>query len=198
MSFITNKRAKELGLSGKKIKLAMLTIGAQTQMIESTVYGVNIIDQDDKQYHVNAIGIEQISTAIRPINTQRISKIFKIKESELNRPNTGEVDMLVGLQYAAFHPVCEKVEGHLLLYKNQFGLTVGGSHTEIVEETVIDESCLQIQSAVVMHAQTIPESSFFDIESLGVTCVPRCGGCKCGKCHPEGRICLYKKKQSTR
>ena len=28
---------------------------------------------------------------------------------------------------------------------------------------------------------------FHSIESLGVTCYPKCGGCRCGKCHTGGK-----------
>ena len=28
---------------------------------------------------------------------------------------------------------------------------------------------------------------FIEIESIGINCVPRCGSCSCGKCHPGGK-----------
>ena len=37
-----------------------------------------------------------------------------------------------------------------------------------------------------MHAREIADQ-FHTIESLGVTCQPRCGSCRCGKCHPGGK-----------
>ena len=39
---------------------------------------------------------------------------------------------------------------------------------------------------MVMHMQKDIEH-FFDMESLGVQCKPKCGSCKCGQCHPGGR-----------
>jgi len=39
---------------------------------------------------------------------------------------------------------------------------------------------------MVMHATGTIES-FFEMESLGVMCEPRCGGCKCGRCQPGAK-----------
>ena len=187
LSFITTKRAKELKLKGEKIQLSLLTIGAQSQTVNSLIYEVNLIESSGKVHQVHAVGIDKISSSIQPINMNRVCEIFGIGDGEINRPVSGEIDMLIGLQYAAFHPVCVAKEGHLLLYRNQFGLTVGGSHADVVEQTVIEDACLKVQSAAVMHAQLSSGIGFMEMESLGVNCIPRCGSCKCGQCHPGGK-----------
>jgi len=76
LSFITNKRAKELRLKGEKIQLSILTIGAQTQMVESLIYEVTLIESNDRVHQVQAVGIDKISSSIQPINMNRISGIF--------------------------------------------------------------------------------------------------------------------------
>ena len=29
-------------------------------------------------------------------------------------------------------------------------------------------------------------TEFSELEEMGVSCLPKCGGCKCGNCHPGG------------
>ena len=42
-----------------------------------------------------------------------------------------------------------------------------------------------VKHAMVLHV-TEP-SDFFSMESLGISCSPACGSCKCGKCHPGAK-----------
>ena len=94
--------------------------------------------------------------------------------------------MLIDQQVAALHPVRCKAVGNLILMKNEFGFVVSGSHSHIKTNAAITSSCLQARNAKVMYVSGKIES-FFDIEALGVTCEPKCGGCKCGHCHPGGK-----------
>ena len=168
------------------IKLSLVTVGAQTTQIQTKIFSVFLKDLDGVEVEVEAIGLERISTLIRGVNTKKASLILGIDEAEINRPVSGEIDMLIGLQYAAYHPAPVSSKGHLILYSNRFGTTIGGSHPEIQEETRIDESCSKVRGAVTMHATHVIDS-FFEVESLGVTCLPKCGSCKCGRCHPGGK-----------
>ena len=173
-------------LKGKRIHLSMTTVGGLTTRLESYEYAVILHDPEGKHVKVLAIGIDRISSRINGVNKQEISQIFQVDESTINRPVEGEVDMLIGLQYAAFHPVPVQTEGHLILYRNRFGNTIGGNYPGIQENTKLDESCSQVRQAVTMHA-TQAVDTFFEIESLGVNCTPRCGACACGSCHPGGK-----------
>ena len=186
LSFITTKKAEQLNLKGRQINLSMVTVGGQTTQLESYEYPVVLLDEDDNRVEVKAIGIEKISSSISKINKKEAARIFQIEESKINRPVGGEVDMLIGLQYAAFHPMPVQTDGHLVLYRNRFGNTIGGNYPEICEDTKIDESCSQVRLAVAMHV-TQAIDTFFEVESLGVNCTIRCGACSCGKCHHGGK-----------
>ena len=105
------------------------------------------------------------------MDRRRISEIFRIKEEQITRPTSGEVDLLIGLQYAAYHPAPVEVHGHLILYSNRFGKVVGGSHPEIRERTRIDDICAKARVSVSMHVRS-PVDTFFEIEGLGVV-MPR-------------------------
>ena len=53
---------------------------------------------------------------------------------QISRP-IGEVELLVGYDYAGWHPTKELSNDHLLLLSNQFGKCFGGSHTSVNERT---------------------------------------------------------------
>ena len=101
-------------------------------------------------------------------------------------PSVGEIDVLIGMQYAAYQPNRKACHGNLVLLENQFGMLVAGSFNDSNEQSIIDKSVLHIRHGVVMHTAHNMER-FFEIEGLGVSCNPRCGSCKCGKCHSGGK-----------
>ena len=105
-------------------------------------------------------------------------RLFKdVTKQEIARP-TGEIDVLIGFEYAGFHPQKEQFSGHLLLLKNQFGRCIGGTHPQIKE---INERH-KLNSVQVLHTTSPSVEDFYNIENLGIECTPRCGGCKCGRC----------------
>jgi hypothetical protein len=65
--------------------------------------------------------------------------------------------------------------------KNRFGHIIAGTHPSIQETTR-----KLVKHATVLHVEARMEE-FHSIESLGVTCYPKCGGCRCGKCHTGGK-----------
>ena len=145
-----------------------------------------MLKQDGKVVNIEAYGVEKISSRIEKVDIPGIATLFNVSASDIQRPTRGEIDVLIGQQYAAFHPVCCKSNGHLLLLKNDFGLVISGCHPHISVDDSISSACLQVRNATVMHAIGTVDK-FFDIEGLGVMCQPKCGGCKCGKCHPGGK-----------
>jgi hypothetical protein len=149
------------------------------------MYTTTLVNLYGKAVEVEVYGIKKISSQIEKVNADDIARLFRVGATEIARPEEGEIDVLIGQQYAAFHPVRFEASGHLLLMKNEFGLVVAGSHPQIKMRATITQSCLQVRNAIVMHAMGGVES-FFEIEGLGVMCEPKCGGCRCGMCHPGG------------
>ena len=186
LTLITFKKAKELNLKGKYAKLEMETVRGDAVTVDSSIYKVPMMDQNGNLVEIEAYGIARISSRVNRVNFETIAEIFQVDPSSLNRPCDGEIDMLIGQQVASLHPVRFKAVGNLILMKNEFGFVVSGSHMHIKANAAITSSCLQARNAKVMHVSGRVER-FFDIEALGVTCEPRCGGCKCGHCHPGGK-----------
>ena len=69
---------------------------------------------------------------------------------------------------------------------NRFGTLVAGSHSKVKERARLTQMCMEVKQAVVMKVAGIVDR-FSEVEGLGVSCVPRCGACKCGTCHPGGK-----------
>ena len=189
LSFITKRMAKHLNLNGKRIKLTLETVGGSVTSLDTYEYEIIVQDASKELVSMYVIGIDKISSSITPVNIQNIAKLFNISTSEISRPTEGEIDLLLGVRYAGYHPVRCDHRGHLLLLQNRFGKTFQGSHPQIKETTRIESTCLQLRHALVMFTKdSLNESEkFHAIESLGVNCIPKCGSCKCGTCHPGGK-----------
>ena len=164
----------------------MVTVGDKVTNVKSLLYKLKLIDQHGKSVELEVIGIDKISSPITPTNLSEIAKILQVDPESINRPSSGEIEVLIGLQYAAFHPERVKSVGHLTLYQNRFGKAVGGSHPRLREGTTIEDACSLVKIATAMHISEVHDT-FFQIEGLGVSCTPKCGSCKCGTCHPGGK-----------
>ena len=115
LSFITFKLAEKLRLQGKKANLSIQTVGGQTTSVESYQYSVNMIDLSGQRVEIEVLAIEKISSSISAVNIQDIASLFSVDSDSIKRPSSGEIDVLVGVQYAAYHPVRIEAKGHLLL-----------------------------------------------------------------------------------
>lgn len=182
LSLITFKKANELQLKGKEVKLAVTKVGGETEEIASCKYELGMKDQNGKSVYVLLYGIDKISTELESIDLSGVSQLFpSTLLNELHRPS-GEIDVLIGFEYAGFHPTRKRSNGHLLVMENRFGKCLGGSHPVLIEKTQ-----KLIKHVVIHHAKSIEIEKFFDIEGLGVECSPKCGSCRCGKCPIGGK-----------
>ena len=168
-------------LRGTPVKLQILVVGNKTNTVDSEVFKFVILGKDGIEVSIEAYGIQKVSSAISHVDMESLAKLFTKATSDISRANGGEIDLLVGMQYAAYHPVKIEEHGHLLLMKNQFGSLIAGSHPSIKEQTK-----LIVKHAIVLHAAG-SIGNFFELENLGTNSNPKCGGCLCGSCHPGGK-----------
>ena len=151
---------------------------------------------------INVIGIECISSEIESVNMDNIVDIFKIrckmkgslKQSNIKRPHAGDVECLIGYEYAGLHPVQRDSIDNLLLLDNRFGLVVGGTHPRVKDGTK-----KVLQNGVILRTNIcMSVEKFYNIEQLGIQCTPRCGNCKCGTCHSGGLDMTLKEERELR
>ena len=190
LSFITFCQAEWINLSGRRVNLKIVKVGGAIEELESCRYDLTLIDKANTAITISVLGIDRISMDITPIEVSGVIKLLEcVSVQDLDRPEEGEIDCLIGYEYAAFHPVCKQSAGHLLLLDNRFGMVIGGTYPTLKERTK-----KVLQHATVHHAMVRVED-FYKLEQLGVECTPKCGSCRCGQCHP-GRKSMTLKEES--
>ena len=160
LCFVTNSTAKEQNLKGKKVDLSIVKIGAQDEKINTMKYILPLVDAQGQTVHIEAYGIDQITSDIESVSTENLVQMFKgVSKDDIVR-SAGPVDVLIGYEYAAYHPQRTQNDGHLLLLQNRFGLCIGGTHPSIKDE--IKKHGLSY--ARVQHV--IKVEDFYKIENL--------------------------------
>ena len=103
---ITFRLAKKLQLHGDKVRLEIVTVGGESKQVDSQRYTVFIRDKVGKLVDIEVLGIDQISTDIELVDISGIMHQFEKSEAKnVTRPASGNIDMLIGFQYAAYHPL---------------------------------------------------------------------------------------------
>ena len=74
--------------------------------------------------------------------------------------DSDNIDILIGYDYAGYHPILEKCQDHTVLLKNRFGYIAAGSNRK--------ESNSGIHIEANTYLVTHSLDKFFEIESLGV------------------------------
>jgi len=141
LSMITLNKARELKLTGKRVQLTIVKVGGLKETTNSYQYEVPLKDKEGKTVLLIAYGIQRISSPAKAINMMNFANLFlTVPEEEITRP-TGDIDMLIGFEYAGFHPTKEQSVNHLLLLKNRFGRSIGGSRKEIISKNEHSTAC---------------------------------------------------------
>ena len=136
LCFITFQLAEKLQLRGDPVKLEIITVGGEVQQVDSQRYAIFLIDNDNSMVEMEVLGIRQISSDIEKIDISGSITQFQAREAKwLSRPLSGSIDLLIGFQYAAYHPIVIESIDHLLLMKNRFGVIVAGSYPGFQEKT---------------------------------------------------------------
>ena len=133
-SLITNTAAKTFGLRGLPVTLTITTVGGDVKKVYSNKYHVPLIDRNGNVKTVLAYGIERITGDISSISVEKLSILFNTPIDNVSRPH-GTVELLIGFDYAGWHPVMEECVDHLLILSNVFGKCLGGRHPSLNERT---------------------------------------------------------------
>ncbi|XP_068229326.1 uncharacterized protein [Palaemon carinicauda] len=207
ISFITNRMAKKLGLSGKHINLSMIKVGNAVEYHSSNEYCVPLIDKSGKVWNVNAVGINEITAKIKEVDLSRVSELFEgISNLELNRPH-GEIDMLIGADYCEILPRVVETNKGLQLLENQFGFSIRGRHDKITNQVNTSNHVFvrihKLSSSVNLNEINIEPTEnlkdqldkFFAIEEMGTRCNPQCIKCMCRGCPGLNYVSLKEEKE---
>lgn len=189
VSPITHQKAKELGLKGRDVHLTLTKVGNSMGTIASKEYVVPIVE-----WEITACGIDEIITPVNEVNMTAVSKLFHcLRNYPITRPH-GEIHLLIGIDYCSLMPQVLETNGNLQLMHNRFGYVVRGSHPHLTFHGSQPGVSVGINHMKIANFDEISSSpkktvkedldSYFNIENLGVSCYPKCSGCKCGNCTP--------------
>ena len=84
MTLITFKKAKELNLKGREVKLEMETVRGDTVSVDSAIYKVRVKNQIGDLVEIEAYGIARISSKVNRVNFEKIVEIFQMDPNSLN------------------------------------------------------------------------------------------------------------------
>ena len=113
--------AKKHGLQGRPVVVFLKVLGGEYQEKETLEYMFHLVGVDGKLFPVTAIGLDTI-TEENPGGdlTEAYETFPEIPRRQLERPE-GQVELLIGQDYAGYLPRVEKCRDHLLLLKSLFG-----------------------------------------------------------------------------
>ena len=135
-TFIKEKIAKMLGLSGKRISFVLVcTDGSKTKKL-GFMYKLTIKDIFGNSHTIEAIGLDNISSAYAAIKVTGVKRALQdnprcrlLSDDKLDR-DSSDIDLLIGTDLASLHP--EKIAAikDLIVMKTQFGngFTLMGHH----------------------------------------------------------------------
>ena len=206
ISLITRRSTQRLGLKGRSTTLSIVKAGDDLTSLDSREVDVPLKDLKGKIWTVQAYEIDEITANLNQVDTQQIQSHFpEIDASIITKPE-GKIDMLIGVDSCAIMPIVVKTVGNCQLLENQFGLCVRGSFKSKCETGRTTCATATINaSSIKPHFEEINVKTptdinskmeqFFTIENLGVGYVPKCGGCRCGKCVTGAKNCTLQEER---
>ncbi|KAK4316629.1 hypothetical protein Pmani_012229 [Petrolisthes manimaculis] len=200
LTMITHDAARRLGLKGTDVVMSLTKVGNVTEIIESKIYIVHLTDIKGKEWVVEAVGLDEITSEVSKVDMREMAAVLEIDICQIERP-TGKIDMLIGADYSVLLPRVEKTIGDLQLMKSQFGYCVRGCLGQLkggFHPIINHVRCTGVDNFIVKNRSDTHKAIelFFKTEELGVDCSPQCGGCRCGKCSLNGHLTLKEQREA--
>ena len=190
IALISKACATRNRLSGTPVACDLLTVGGNINYMNTVLYEIELIDREGEQHTVHLYEIDEICGHLSSMSMESMVQFFpSVSEEEIARP-LGEVDILIGMEYADMHPRQLESNQGLVLYESDFGTgkIIGGkSRSTVVNEHISAKArlCAQVKVTNVRALKVPPKPSidFFTSEQFGVRPPPTCSNCKnCKEC----------------
>ena len=192
ISLITHRAASKLGLQGMPTTLSVTGVGNRTEWLKSKYFKVELQDKRGRTHRIGAYGMDEVTAKIGEVDVSDIAPLLNnISLDDIKRP-VGSVDVLIGTDACDILPIIEQDLGKLQLMRNQFGYCLRGTHSKIkfkdcyvgATKVLIHQVSAEVNNMKVEsnNSLKILLDKFLSDEGLGISCVPKCGNCKCGQC----------------
>ena len=174
---------EQTGCKGTDTIVSLTKVGEQTSEMPSTVYNIELLDNENKPHEIQVFSQEQAPSSasqIGKLQMKEISRRFNVPANKINNP-TGEIGLLIGMKHFKISPLHDivKERGELTLFKSRFGkpYVVGGHFSRPKEDT---------SSPKEIHHVDVRRKQFWDGDQLGLNTDPKCSSClkapQCKQC----------------
>ena len=179
-ALVTNKFAEKLGLDGVECTLTLTVAAGNTNNFPTKLYLIRLPDNAGKLHQIFAYGIDKITSDIDSSDLAVAQNLFPQLTGHKLQQAQGEIDLLIGMNYANLLPTQVSINDNLALYTSLFGtgFVVGGK----IGSTL---SNLDSFAGIVTTNSTffIKTPDFITAEGLGVDTKRRCKACgSCKEC----------------
>ena len=128
------------------------------EKITSNRYKLSLIDKQGRDVY-------SIDKNIQSVNVDGIVQLFKNISKEDKSRSLRTIDVLIGYEYAAYHPQIEQTSGHLLLLKIRFGRCIvpfikGTTRNHMLDHKSVNTAIVRVED-------------FYNIDKLEIGCTPR-------------------------
>lgn len=169
-----------------------------------------------RSHQLICYGLDKIAEVHWHVPAVKLQKIFPdISLEDLTRPR--EIQLLISHKEGQLVPQKVRSVCDLVLWDGPLGKTIGGTHPDLFEEVTLMAHTSKTHFARSMRTAAVKYTEFtckdpvscqfpdhpstqsntatrdrdflkwWKWESIGASCEPRCGGCRCGNCQPGGK-----------
>ena len=123
-SLVLTETAESLGCPGEPVTVTIDTInGVLTR--ETKLYCVELMNHEGERVIIKAFGVESISDISSMVNLSGVKHKFsseiQSQWGKLSKRPKGRVHLLVGQEYAGYHPVQYEAKENLVVCRSMFG-----------------------------------------------------------------------------
>lgn len=214
-NYITHKAADRLGLRSEKITLVLYGVSGMSMTVSTKRYLLRVRIKTpagkERGHEMVCYGLDDIAKVHKEIEPERLCAFFpEVELDELKRP--AEIELLISHREGRLAPQRVRVIGDLVLWEGPLGKTIGGAHPDLFEDVEMaahrskTHFVRSMRTAAVKYEE-LPEHpgpekvplftatatttrdflEWWRWESIGASCEPKCGGCRCGNCQPGGK-----------
>ena len=157
-SIIRHATAKRLDLFGKPITVWIKTVNGQKKL-DTLLYWLEVLDRAGRRQSVLCLGMDTITSPVIQVSLEKIKDDFPAKIqsrwSELEARPVGEVDVLLGADYAGYFPSYTLARSdHLLVAESPLTgeLVAWGTHPQVeVPAATWDPDVLALRSVQLVN-----------------------------------------------
>ena len=207
-SLVLTETAELLGCPGEPVTVSIETVNGVI-MRETKLYCVEMMSNGGERVVIKAFGVENISEIRNVVNLATMKNKFSVEVQsqwgKISQRPKGPVHLLVGQEYAGYHPVQYEASHNLLVCRTMFGqgwVLTGCDEGLQAEDCAWGEEVAALRVGritVLSHANyrislnTVKltftqERDFYTLDDLGIEPARRCSSCKgCKDCSWRGQ-----------